>query len=201
MANNFYFNYSYKRDTHAFAYNFLSKDQCEFIVDYCKNNFIHLETDASVYKEDNTSEYDSGTRESKIIFIPYECKALEWLFLEIESIVKKINDEFFQFDIDSIEELQFTKYDSNKKSFYGKHTDMLLHKPVFRKLSFTLQLTDPTQYEGGDVLLHIGNEPAFACREQGSITFFPSFTLHEVTPVVQGIRHSLVGWCGGRPFR
>ena len=77
------------------------------------------------------------------------------------------------------------------------------YKNVTRKLSLTLQLSDPNTYEGGKFLLfngeHEPSEPPI--REQGSIIVFDSRLWHKVTPVTKGVRYSLVSWVLGPHFR
>ena len=70
-----------------------------------------------------------------------------------------------------------------------------------RKLSLSLQLSAPEDYEGGDLELWFGGEPVKANRERGMITFFPSYVMHRVTPVTKGVRYSLVCWVSGPPFK
>jgi PKHD-type hydroxylase len=64
-----------------------------------------------------------------------------------------------------------------------------------------VQLTDPDEYEGGELELCLGGEPFVVPREQGTLITFPSYVLHRVKPTTKGTRHSLVGWVTGRPFR
>ena len=72
---------------------------------------------------------------------------------------------------------------------------------ISRKLSLVLQLTDPSRYEGGN-LQTMTNQDVFTVRKQrGLVTVFPSFTLHQVTPVTQGSRQSLVAWISGPPYK
>jgi len=73
-----------------------------------------------------------------------------------------------------------------------------------RKLSMTVQLTDPDEYEGGlfqiDRGPHFDIERYYTVREimqRGSIIVFPSFVYHQVTPVTKGARESLVMWSIG----
>ena len=66
-----------------------------------------------------------------------------------------------------------------------------------RKLSFSVQLSDPDDYKGGDLLLKISSDPTQVKKTRGTVIFFPSYVLHEVTPVEQGVRKSLVGWVTG----
>jgi len=79
-----------------------------------------------------------------------------------------------------------------------------------RKLSFTLQLDAPARYAGGDLELagyHLGYAPHLlanqreAARAQGTLIAFAAFQVHRVAPVTRGVRHALVGWLHGPPFR
>jgi PKHD-type hydroxylase len=97
-----------------------------------------------------------------------------------------------------LEGIQFTKY-SAPAGRYGKHVDSWVKGPV-RKLSFTLQLSDPQEYEGGELRLYFKDDPEVMPKPQGAITLFPSYVLHEVTPVTKGTRYSLVAWVTGKPF-
>lgn len=83
--------------------------------------------------------------------------------------------------------------------FYKSHTDWG-NRYQNRKISFTIQLTDPDQYDGGDVWLYDGPEAWHVSKAQGSMTLWPSWTLHSVDPVLQGERWSVVGWVLGPPF-
>ena len=65
----------------------------------------------------------------------------------------------------------------------------------------TVQLSDSNEYEGGNLHLINGPTPFVAEREQGMIYSFPSYTLHEVTPVTKGERSSLVCWVTGPSFK
>jgi len=69
-----------------------------------------------------------------------------------------------------------------------------------RKISVTVQLSAPDEYEGGDLQFNIGRQIT-APRVQGAAVIFPSFYLHRVTPVTKGVRKSFVLWVGGEPYR
>ena len=126
---------------------------------------------------------------------------------------------------DYIENLQYTIYREStetKGDFYTWHTDAgdtLYDNGMHRKLSFTIQLTDPDEYEGGhfqwlepqgefnrlDSSLQVDLHNAvrtvpFSSKSKGSMIVFPSFLYHQVTPVLRGTRISLVGWCVGNPY-
>ncbi len=77
-----------------------------------------------------------------------------------------------------------------------------------RKLSTTINLNLPGEYEGGNLKFdfgpHTDGERYHECTEirpQGSMVVFPSFVHHQVTPVTVGTRYSLVLWSLGQPFR
>ncbi len=77
-----------------------------------------------------------------------------------------------------------------------------------RKLSVTLNLTDSSEYEGGNLMFDFGEHSddnrfqlVEEAREQGSIIIFPSPVYHKIEPVTQGTRYSLVMWNLGRPLR
>jgi len=77
-----------------------------------------------------------------------------------------------------------------------------------RKISMTLNLNAPGDYDGGnlkfDFGFHAEGEQFHECEEirpQGSMIVFPSFIDHCVTPVTKGTRYSLVLWSLGQPFK
>ena len=77
-----------------------------------------------------------------------------------------------------------------------------------RKISMTLNLTDPKSYEGGNLKFDLGPhvegdrlKVLDDSRLQGSLIVFPSFTYHCVTPVTSGTRYSLVLWLLGKPWQ
>jgi PKHD-type hydroxylase len=143
-------------------------------------------------------QLNNEIRRSNISFLRSDVPENFWFFNKITNIVHGINAQYFNYDMQQIETLQYAEYDSSCNGFYGKHIDMLQHNiPFTRKLSFSIQLSDSDEYEGGDLLLHFSDNPIVTNRSIGSIIFFPSFVLHEVTPVTKGTRRSLVGWVTG----
>ena len=76
-----------------------------------------------------------------------------------------------------------------------------------RKISMTVNLTDPKNYAGGNLKFDFGHHNAkrfHVCKEirpRGSIIIFPSYTHHCVTPVTRGTRYSLVLWSLGKPWQ
>ena len=129
-----------------------------------------------------------------------------WLFKKIIDAVIHVNSKNFDFQLKFVEDLQFSEYTEERRGFYAKHYDCGQKKSLdnyvdVRKLSFTIQLTDENEYEGGELIFHIDKKEKKAPKSKGTIIFFESDILHEVTPVTKGVRHSLVSWVKGPNLR
>lgn len=142
---------------------------------------------------------DNAIRATKVSWIKPEGGEASWLFNRITDLIHHANRSWFRYDLIGPENFQYTIYDVG--SFYSEHTDTLQVDNSCRKLSFTLQLSDPEEYQGGDVKIYHGNEPIVFDKQIGSIYFFPSYMLHEVKPVTKGTRKALVGWVHGPQWR
>jgi PKHD-type hydroxylase len=115
-----------------------------------------------------------------------------------QDFISKCNQEFYKFQITEIsEEIQYTVYNSDDEGYYDWHLDMTLNKR--RKLSLICQLSDPSEYEGGELQIHTGNITTLE-KEKGTVFLFPSYILHRVTPVTKGTRRSIVLWIEGPAF-
>ena len=145
-----------------------------------------------------------------------------WIYKEIHPYIHEANAKAgWNFQWDFSESCQFTKYGVGQ--YYGWHTDSWT-KPYdkkndtnshgkIRKLSVTISLNDPDEYDGGNLEFDFRNDIDFernrkhkakACTEirpRGSIIIFPSFVWHRVAPVTRGTRYSLVIWNLGWPFK
>lgn len=146
------------------------------------------------------NETNKSIRDSRIRWIsPQE---MSWVFERISTIIKEVNDKYFGIDLNHTESVQLTEYDSEYHGFYGYHADSrygATGDSRFRKLSVSMQLTDPSLYEGGELLLYPDSfdRPEMADRTRGSMTLFRSHILHQVKPVTKGTRYSFVTWCHG----
>jgi PKHD-type hydroxylase len=126
----------------------------------------------------------------------------DWIYQHLTKFVIDINKSWWNYDLTYIERLQYTKYYAEENGRYASHLDPLnSNMPYDRKLSFVIQMSDPEEYEGGELLIHTSNEPERIPKKKGYAIFFPSHMLHEVTPVTSGLRQSLVGWVHGPKLR
>lgn len=104
------------------------------------------------------------------------------------------------FDFTYPEEVQMGKYSTG--GHYDWHVDAgAPHKEsnLQRKLSCSILLNDPTEYEGGK--FEIEKIESGLPNSQGSVIVFPSIIRHRVTPVTSGTRYSAVCWAVGAPFK
>ena len=152
---------------------------------------------ATVYEGNNPNP--ALARKSTVSWLSFD--KMQPMYDDINNFIQKTNRNHFGFGDIQIRELaQITKY--TKGDFYEWHTDTYLdmdQEPPVRKLSMTLLLNDPSEFEGGE--LQIAGAKNTKLMKQGHATIFASFLQHTVTPVTRGVRRSLVMWFGGEPFK
>ena len=163
---------------------------------------------------------DKKIRDTRVAWMP----TTHWIAPFLMYYVDRANRENFFFDLNGIDAecLQYTVYGPGK--FYNWHRDdslgnklmALPHKytevrpdlvlnntqELCRKLSFSLLLSDPDNYEGGQFqLMGYDNKMYEVTQKKGTLVIFDSTTLHRVRPVKKGTRKSLVGWVVGPRWR
>jgi len=182
-------------DSWAVADGAFSIDECKKIIELGSN----LQTMDPSVKTIHGYLNDTSIRDSKLSWI-YPNDENEWIFRRLTDYVTVVNDKFFRFNLFGfIEGLQFTRYDA-PSGFYGMHIDKAYGRTI-RKLSLTIQLSDPNEYEGGELALQTAVDPVIMEKKQGKLIAFPSYVMHEVKPVTKGTRYSLVAWVTGEPFK
>ena len=153
------------------------------------------------------TDIDHSFRKSQTTFC-YPNNTNQWIFDKLFHLFERTNNEYFDFDLLGFESFQYTKYEPGE--YYNYHMDTFmgdcgLNKDAIlnRKLSMSILLNDPSEFDGGDFQVAIGNPetPHSYTLEKGHAIFFPSFLLHRVTPITRGIRKSLVVWALGPKFK
>ncbi|HAA31299.1 MAG TPA: Fe2+-dependent dioxygenase [Cyanobacteria bacterium UBA8553] len=94
-----------------------------------------------------------------------------------------------------IHSMLFSRYE--KGMSYGRHVDNALmgNQEFLRSdVSFTLFLSVPSTYEGGELVIEYSDGDRTYKLEAGSMIVYPSSTLHQVEPVIEGVRLAAVGW-------
>jgi PKHD-type hydroxylase len=178
---------------YSFWNNAFSKLECETIINIAKNKGL---TEGKTGKE---VDIKIDVRDSKISWL-YPNDNMDWVFRRVTDIILNLNERFFKFDLFGLNEgFQFTNYEAPSGK-YGKHVDRGINFPV-RKLSISIQLTNPEEYEGGELYLYDNDKGTVMDKAQGTLIMFPSYVLHEVMPVTKGTRNSLVTWVTGKQFK
>jgi PKHD-type hydroxylase len=138
-------------------------------------------------------------RTSEVAWIHDEIN-YSWIFDRISEMALVANKEMWNYDLWGYQDgLQYTIYYDND-GHYDWHVDL---GPGMsnRKLSCVIQLSDPSEYEGGELQMNTGSQITSIPKQKGLVTFFSSFVLHRVTPVTKGVRKSLVAWISGPNLR
>jgi PKHD-type hydroxylase len=193
-----------------------SSEFCDKIINHSKNQKSKLATTGEYANKKKLNEKEKKDlkkdRNSNVVWLNDQ-----WIYKELHPYINAANKNAgWNFQWDWSESCQFTKY--KKGQFYDWHCDSW-DKPYnrpnepninykIRKLSVTCSLSDPKEYEGGELQFQLRNKKdpnkILTCSEilpRGSIVVFPSFVWHRVTPVTKGTRYSLVVWNLGYPFR
>jgi len=151
----------------------------------------------------------SEHRQSKNSFVEPNGET-EWIFNKFIEASKFVNEKYFQYELYGFSFIQYTEY-GDDFDHYNWHMDLDPIKDVptgfianTRKLSASVILSDESEYEGGNFEIYMNPDSTperIVKQEQGSIIFFPSYAMHRVTPVTEGIRKSLVIWIEGPRFK
>ena len=147
---------------------------------------------------ENSKSYDieEEYRKTDIVWLLQD-DSTKWLYERLYNAVIALNKQYFNFEIDQLENLQYCIY--REGHHFKKHIDTIsIPNLGQRKLTFILQLSDETEYEGGELRLHVSDNPIVISKKKGTIAIFPSFIPHDVTSVTKGERKVLVSWVLGK---
>ena len=168
-----------------------------------KINSANLQFQDGLFYKDNQTK--DNIRKSKIAWMD-DVYLREQLFYS----VNLYNKQNWNYDLDGCGSILYGIYSDG--GHYDWHIDTehitrcIKGKYLMRKLSTTIWLNDPDEYEGGEFDIEV-NGPLDSIRyetlklSKGSIVIFPSNSWHRVRPVTSGVRKSLVTWFRGSPFR
>ena len=184
--------------------------------------------DSTVRDTVGNPEYAKDIRKSSNAWI----NGSNWIAGFVWYYITKANRENFRYDIEGLDsnEIQYTEY--QKGEYYDWHIDddinrcmindklltsddnhgeniAILNGQYIRKLSFSIQLSDPEDYEGGELEFKANSyssekrgdftldDTFFTPKKKGTIIIFDSRVRHRVCEVKSGVRKSLVGWVVG----
>ena len=202
-------------NTYYYFKNVFSNLFCDEVIKYGNSqNEILARTGGTQDKKLNKKEKKQllKKRNSNVSWLDQE-----WIYREIRPFLIEANKQAgWNYHFDYLESIQFTKYKLNQH--YGWHVDEY-PKPFdnnceninwrgkTRKISAVIILSNPNDYKGGELMFKYFQgektkiESVKDFLPKGSIIVFPSYVLHKVKPVTDGLRYSLVVWTLGHPFR
>ena len=165
----------------------LSKQQINEILNLVDNNSLF---NAPVF---SSSKSIQKKRSSRICWVNES-----WVQELLWEYILEANKKTFHVDVINKSEIQFTEYRSHEGGKYDWHHDVNWNaqEGLDRKLSISIQLSDKTDYEGGDLEFESINS-SMDGKGIGTIIIFPSYLRHRVTKVTSGTRRSLVAWFYG----
>lgn len=151
----------------------------------------------------NTEAVNKNIRRSQVSWLGVS-QETDWIWRNVTNAVSNVNRQFFHYDLTGCyEDMQLSIYSEEDQGCYNWHVDNSVNGNfVPRKLSMSLLLSDPSEFEGGELQVkHANDEPKTLQAKKGRAWFFPSYMLHRVTPVTKGVRRSIVLWVGGPEFK
>lgn len=207
---------------------YFTDEECDLLIDIAKQSKIDEGRVGNAKPGEDKGQVADEIRSSSVVWF-HEGLMPQSIEDKIDVAMNEaLKETGWNFQISYRQAYQYTIYDApettnkDKGDFYTWHQDsspLVDDKGMKRKLSFTLQLSHPDDYEGGyfqwlepdrafdqmqdstviDLENSIRTLP-YSVKDKGSIFFFPSFVHHQVTPVTRGQRKSFVGWCVGNQY-
>lgn len=190
---------NYGQEELAFWDGFLTDGEINFIL--AQPEWVQAEAGCVGGKDG--AVIDPKIRETKVGWIGAKPE-MEALWNKLAGVVAEVNRRYFKYDLTGFHEpMQLGVYTAQDGGHYDWHTDASSQDTgVPRKLSVAILLSHPSEFEGGEFQVKTTSDEARTLEAQrGRAWFFPSHTLHRVTPVTRGVRRSLVLWVGGPPFK
>lgn len=202
MTYNTIYNLPWERATITYPYTWLddmfTNKELQKIIRYGDNT--NMESARTIGTDQTDVE---KIRKSDVFFIKRDNET-GWIFDKMNHITKTLNDQFYNFNLNGYESIQYTSYNGKEKGHYDWHIDThlgnrnlphFMHEP--RKLSISLLLNEPGKdFDGGDFLINTGQQEKVEFKKGRAIAF-PSWLMHKVSPVTKGFRKSLVIWATG----
>jgi PKHD-type hydroxylase len=182
--------------------NWFSEENLQKIEDYCKKQTINS---ATIVSGNDSSLIEDTYRKSDIGFI-YSNDETKWIFDSLLQLAAHLNNNYYGYDLSGFDHFQYTEY-NGEGSKYDYHTDMIFGDQLRsdqllpRKLSFSLILSNPDEYTGGDFEIQTSKKSDSVTQPRGRVIAFPSFVLHRVAPLTSGVRKSIVFWALGPKFK
>jgi PKHD-type hydroxylase len=155
----------------------------------------------------------NGANQQPVLDESYRCvrtakivpEACPWVFTKLKQYTQWVNQEY-RFDLSGFyEDVGIMRYDApdgeHPAGHYRWHQDFGGGVYSRRKISIVGLLSNPADFEGGELRMFTQGESRVSLNAQGDTVFFPSWVPHCVTDITKGRRYALVAWVSGARFR
>lgn len=142
----------------------------------------------------NSPDGIRSVRDVAVRGLPLDAE-FSWIYERLIQHASQLNQQALGFEIDQVESLQLLSYGPGQH--YDWHVDIGTFELAYRKLSLVAFLSDPADFEGGELELFFSDQPTTVQRNRGTLVVFPSFVLHRVRAIASGRRFSLALWLRG----
>jgi len=182
--------------------NFLTDDECKEFIEYYKDN-----ESRSYRGEIRYPPYAEVNLQKKLTRVVDMTEQLEFKHLEepldrVRDLVKSVNETDWKFDVDwqSSKEREksakIIKYEGDHKGFWARHQNVnWLSNDKHFKIVASIQLSDTTDYEGGNTVYYFGDardKPTpKESRTRGTLCIYPAFRMSQTYPVLSGNKYVL----------
>jgi PKHD-type hydroxylase len=171
----------------------LDDGECDHIIETCRS--------FESRKPEIVGEEEAPDRRQGAMFRVPRLGKTEWMYQMILEVSADANERHFGLDLTGIvKEPEYVEYYASRGHFHW-HNDYGQERPVStRKLTVSIQLSDPADYDGGQLEMFDARQSVLPV-ERGTVSVFPSFYYHRVRPVARGTRKALVAWIAGATLR
>lgn len=176
---------------------FLSSEECDEIVEKMKN---HERLKPGLVGDGSDGSYAPMENYRVVKVADVLENDFPWLYERMKTLVRSINTSF-EFELYGImDDIMFMRYDEPSGKF-NWHADNGSNITGLRKISLSIGLNDPNEYEGGEFQIFNNGIHDVGKIDKGTAISFPSYRPHRVTEVTKGTRYVLVLFVLGPKFK
>lgn len=130
-----------------------------------------------------------------------------WVYDRVREKCRSENNRYFQVEIFGLlDGIRLMRYDACEENpemngHFGWHRDTGAGSTSRRKLSMICGMSDPSEFEGGDLIFFLNGEVNMGKLNKGEAILFPSYLSHRVMPVTKGVRHTMVAFISGPRYK
>lgn len=182
---------------------FLSSEECDLIIQKMQN---HERLKWGLVGNGKENSYVPAENNYRVVRVADLLEEdFPWVYEKIKTLVRTVNDGF-EFDLYGImDDIMFMRYDAPMDGHSGGqfqwHADNGADITGMRKISMSIGLNNPSEYDGGEFQIFNNGEHNYGKIEQGVAISFPSFRPHRVTEITKGTRYVLVLFVLGPKYR